>query len=502
MSEVEIVAKKPKMMNSTEITNSTNEAEQRCAHWVQRKKRFCKMTLAHGKKYCGEHEPATNEETTTLTGNRIPCPLDSKHTIYSKNLYKHLKICNARQKNDEPAYIQKALNAGDETPEALDYRHLKLSELAEEELQAVIDKIKSLYKMYVVNQIQTLQTQHKILNAELANQTYGKETRKHLEQTAALLGILDMKEQLQNSTSFVEFGAGKGQLAYYLAQLLGDYKNSQVILLDRMSLRHKKDNKIEDRSLVKRIRVDIADFYMDRLDLLTKTARTVAVSKHLCGAATDLTLRCILQPTNSVKATEFIMIALCCHHRCEWRSFVGKEFCQRHNIIPREFAIITKMVGWAICGTGMSRERRRELEQRVERALDSAEEGTTENNDKIDTILSETTGEEDGSVTEEVIGKTKETIKEAVVATATQLLTDKETSIVTKEADTNIDVSEPNKLRLTLAEREEIGFMCKRVLDHARLEYLRKNGYEASLNYYVPKDVTLENVCLLAKKMV
>ena len=54
----------------------------------------------------------------------------------------------------------------------------------------------------------------------------------------------------------------------------------------------------------------------------------VGVSKHLCGAATDLTLRCLETFSASGNAKgkiETILIALCCHHRCDWNIYVGKD---------------------------------------------------------------------------------------------------------------------------------------------------------------------------------
>ena len=54
----------------------------------------------------------------------------------------------------------------------------------------------------------------------------------------------------------------------------------------------------------------------------------VGVSKHLCGAATDLALRCLetfSASGNAKSKIETILIALCCHHRCDWNIYVGKD---------------------------------------------------------------------------------------------------------------------------------------------------------------------------------
>ena len=48
----------------------------------------------------------------------------------------------------------------------------------------------------------------------------------------------------------------------------------------------------------------------------------VGVGKHVCGAATDLGLRCLLpldvSATESDVPTSGVAIALCCYHVCSW----------------------------------------------------------------------------------------------------------------------------------------------------------------------------------------
>lgn len=53
-------------------------------------------------------------------------------------------------------------------------------------------------------------------------------------------------------------------------------------------------------------------------------------------------------------------------------------------------------------------------------------------------------------------------------------------------------------LGLSIAEREEIGRQCKRLLDIGRLWYLESKGMSAKLFYYVDRSISLENVALLA----
>lgn len=141
-------------------------------------------------------------------------------------------------------------------------------------------------------------------------------------------------------------------------------EQSTVLLVDKASLRHKKDNKIEDRNSVQRIRADISDLNLEKLDAVQLADNIVAVGKHLCGGATDVTLRCLMNGNQIRKSVKGFVIALCCHHRCTWRPFVGKKFLLANGITQIEFDVMTKMVGWAVCGSGMSRQLRKEIEMR------------------------------------------------------------------------------------------------------------------------------------------
>lgn len=51
---------------------------------------------------------------------------------------------------------------------------------------------------------------------------------------------------------------------------------------------------------------------------------------------------------------------------------------------------------------------------------------------------------------------------------------------------------------LSVEERKELGCLCKRLIDHGRVEYLQQQGYRAALQYYTEPAVSLENVLLTA----
>lgn len=448
MSEAEPTSKRIKSDADEDVVEVPQKT---CKHFVTRKKRYCRITVAKDEDYCGEHLPVTTSLTAPDEQNpkhiRIPCPLDPKHTVYARNLQKHLKICNAVVK-DQPEYIVTGLNAGPKDADCCEdvSTDFKLADLDEEEIESVIEKVNAMYdESRIGERIEELWLTHPLLEPELSKSEYGAETRKHLLQTSAILGYLEHYRLLNDGTSFVEYGAGKGQVAFWLAQAITNHPNSNVLLIDRASLRNKKDNQLDDTHAVYRIRADICDFDMNKFDLLRKSKNIVGMGKHLCGAATDFAIRCILNGNKGdggdakASKTDVFIVALCCHHRCDWLPFVGKEFFIRHKISRREFAIITKMVGWAICGTGMSRERRKVVEARQK---------------------------ENGEVVNEAA-----------------------------DAGDNLFKDVNRALRDT---RREVGKRCKRLIDYARIEFLEANGYRCSLKSYVSSDVTLENICLVA----
>lgn len=228
--------------------------------------------------------------------------------------------------------------------------------MAQTELDEIVKKIEELYEKFIDGTIKSTIRTHAILDEELANATYGDEKRKHLMQTSSILGIMQEEEFLKPETCFIEYGAGKAALTYWLANAIKGLKDSKVLVVDRASHRHKKDNLIRDRDLVERIRADIADFDLQGLE--TKSKSFVGVSKHLCGAATDLTLRCMVQGNQHELKSRGFIICLCCHHRCSWSTFVGKDWLLGNGIDRKTFNVMIKVVSWFTCGDGHSRDKR------------------------------------------------------------------------------------------------------------------------------------------------
>lgn len=66
--------------------------------------------------------------------------------------------------------------------------------------------------------------------------------------------------------------------------------------------------------------------------------------------------------------------------------------------------------------------------------------------------------------------------------------------------ESDINDQHTQSTKLTREEREMIGYKCKRLIDFARVKYLEEHNFESFLKYYVEKSITLENVCLVARK--
>lgn len=159
---------------------------------------------------------------------------------------------------------------------------------------------------------------------------------------------------------FVEFGSGRGQLTFWLTKAVTDAQDNTFILVDRESHRHKFDNRLKDMTEVEisRIRVDIADLLLKEVPEVKNSGKpVVGVSKHLCGVATDLAMMS-LRPDAFPKASlGGLMIALCCHHRCEWSHFVGKDLLLSHGFTSDQFRLLCGLTSWATCGTGKPRDK-------------------------------------------------------------------------------------------------------------------------------------------------
>lgn len=177
-----------------------------------------------------------------------------------------------------------------------------------------------------------------------------KRLAKHAAQQASLLGHLDQRGLLDPNSIFIEFGAGKGELSVHVHSAMPGSGDHDIFLVDRKNFRQKFAQK---HQTFKRIYMDIRDLDLANIPELKSMARpVVAYSKHLCGAATDLTIRCLERYQQAGGTVAGMAIALCCHHRCKYSMYIGHEYLSRDpgwNSKQREdFIHLAAMSSWAI----------------------------------------------------------------------------------------------------------------------------------------------------------
>ncbi|NXX87208.1 TRM13 enzyme, partial [Urocolius indicus] len=445
--------------------------QRRCGFFVARKRRFCRMVPAAGRRFCGEH--GQHEEVKER--KRIPCPLDHKHTVYEDQLQKHLKRCNSREK-PKPVYFVQDINAGLKDAAETPGKQVPISSLSKEELENLIIKLrKASHGLEQPLKEQILS--HQALQDALNDPKNGESASKHLKQQASILGNMEKLHLLGPGRCFVEFGAGRGKLSHWVAAALQNVENVHFLLVERATTRFKVDGKHKMRdSAFERLQVDIQHLCLNKVPSLEKKKLpVVGVGKHLCGAATDLALRCLVEsytaccdgeseesapkrcrsaetevaPDTSAaegsrddcRPVAGIVIALCCHHKCDWTHYVGREFFTALGLGPVEFHYFQRMSSWATCGM-----------REAPATAPARDEGDEETHDAAD--------EPPGSETESG-------------SAALQGV-------------------------LSVEERKEIGQLCKRLIDHGRLQYLEQRGYRAALQHYTQPAVSLENVLLTA----
>uniref|UniRef100_A0A3Q2EBF0 tRNA:m(4)X modification enzyme TRM13 n=2 Tax=Cyprinodon variegatus TaxID=28743 RepID=A0A3Q2EBF0_CYPVA len=463
------------------VTNMAAPQSGTCNFFVQKKNRFCKMVTGRGKRFCGEH--ATMEEGSAGS-RRIACPLDPKHTVAEDKLEKHLKKCNSRDR-PKPVYYVENINAGQADGDQK-LPQVTLSELSRAALESLVEKLKKAVEG-LQSDVEERTLSHPILQEELVNPKNGDSAHKHLKQQASILGHLQELGLLRRGRCFVEFGAGRGKLSHWIHRALknpepcpdqntakdpGSCEDLQLLLVERSSTRFKVDGKNQDEGVpFERLQVDIQHLDLSKVPLLRKKELPlVGVGKHLCGAATDLALRCLLEkprngedpepppkrlkgprteddaesdpptshsgPGTSLGPVLGLAVALCCHHRCEWRHYVGQNFFLERGLGPEEFSAFCRMSSWATCGIRPANQ-----------------------NCPSDDPTNQRGEEEEHEAAEEE-------------QTASGFW--------------------------TAAEREQLGRLCKVLIDSGRRDFLRTQGFSSKLTRYVDLAVTLENVLLTA----
>lgn len=336
---------------------------------------YCTNHILYFKKLEGRKKHNDFSKVDKVLGKRIPCPLDNNHSCWEKELEKHIQKCTKGKMlkmNDDQKWFKKNFNVG-----------------LEKEVKDV-DESKILKTISILKTLQFEELDTKILKDETIEinrvQSLIGGQLKHAVQQSSL--ISHMRNIINDEdVNLVEFGCGRAELSRYAClSLQNDKQIKKSILIDRGNNRMKfdKDIKLENEKIVlERFKCDIKDIDMSLM--LNDDCDTLAISKHLCGSATDLTLRCISKIPNK-KGT---VIAMCCRHACNSRDYINPEYIKHIIDESKEdisyedfFKCLTKISSYATSSykenekskadhfTGLSVDERTEIGLIARRTLD------------------------------------------------------------------------------------------------------------------------------------
>ncbi|XP_050038336.1 tRNA:m(4)X modification enzyme TRM13 homolog isoform X1 [Dermacentor andersoni] len=412
--------------------------DNKCNFIVARKGRRCRLRPLSGSHYCGEHVVLSPAENGEQGHDRITCPLDSTHTCSSALLDKHLKKCNAKKKEAQEFFIRN-INSGTPVLSGVSLPvKTTLKHVSDERLWEIIHQVEEICDGDVTVPEKHVGL-HWAFDGELEKLAGCVVAEKHLRQKAALLSLAERQGLLTSNSCFVEFGAGRGRLSYWLAKILAK-DDCHFLLVDRAASRHKFENKVKsdlgDVPEIQRLQIDIRHLCLGNVHLVkAHQKKLVGLCKHLCGEATDLALRCLMETTKqpsdagskALLGVHGVLMATCCHHRCYWDSFVGRPLLEAWGLGRQDFDLISAMAGWATC------------------AAKAPQAGTSAHH-----------------FTEDVGGLNRYLC-----------------------------------MGLSVERRTEVGRRCKLLLDTARARYLSAK-LNSRLVYFITPDVTPENVAILA----
>jgi tRNA:m4X modification enzyme len=266
---------------------------------------------------------------------------------------------------------------------------------------------------------------------------------------------------------FLSCYAGRGMLGLAVALT---YPDVHVTMVDGTRPRNGADSKLRDRGIaVARAKIDIRDLNMSKLPL-PHGKGVVLIAKHLCGVGTDLALRALktLAPvtqrgtcstadtdtdattvdggSSAAALTESfaamhgiagVALATCCHHCCNLQDAVGHEFMTECGFTKQDVAAVGRIGGWVATYSNTT----------TTTASTSSDEHT-------------------------VVRKTSKGLHVVSAAEASR----------------------------TPEQMVTIGRKAKRLIDYARVQYLRSLGLHAEMIYFCEAAVTPENCLIIASQ--
>uniref|UniRef100_A0A1D1ZQ98 tRNA:m(4)X modification enzyme TRM13 n=1 Tax=Auxenochlorella protothecoides TaxID=3075 RepID=A0A1D1ZQ98_AUXPR len=343
-------------------------APQKCQFFLTQKNRTCKFDVVPGKNYCGNHLPQAEGSRP-----RIRCPWDpaGAHEIYADEVEKHRLKCPAYlqiQAQRAAPYYQLDINAGaaldvEPIPGAClpghsmaERRAAYAATLGPDGLDDLIERVcQAAERLPPLPPVDALNQAAAAPPAPAPGVTTPPYSAKHAAQQASIVGHLERHGLLRCVADdvIVELGAGRGYLGAAVAGHCASL--TCLVLVDCRGFKLKADRALRHLDL-HRLRCDLKDFSLAGCPGLDRPGPSggapprswVGVAKHLCGAASDFALRAAVE--QAPRRCRGLGLATCCHHRCSWRAYVGKEWFAERGFAPAEFELVSWMSGWALCG--------------------------------------------------------------------------------------------------------------------------------------------------------
>lgn len=329
----------------------------RCAFYLTKKRRRCAQPRLASGELCGNHAAQAAAAT------REAC-VHCGALIRTERIARHFAVCGVvRERNASEArsFYRSGANRGEALGGGAASAPLlssaatvacgTISSLADATPRRFAEAIWRAFAAHVEGTIVAAPVAERANCGESAS---GRQSviAKHAEQERALVDIILRSARESRSadastaraTLFAEFGAGKGMLSLALREA---HPDARVVLIEREggSGKSNADHVLRrsKRALFERVRIDIRDFDLaehplardasgDAGDGRGAACDVVAISKHLCGAATDLALRCLVNFRAAARAEasappiRATTIALCCHGLCDYETYVAKQW--------------------------------------------------------------------------------------------------------------------------------------------------------------------------------
>ena len=535
-----------------------------CAQYLPLKRRYCHFVRVEGHEYCGHHVRAAVDPAkgSTIVRERIPCTIDPSHTIYAKDLQRHLKICpKAKEAQVEAALpcFRRDCNLGSAS-DASQPAALALGDVPTERVHALLERVKSMHAIHAARAAPAPPV------PEVAEEGCGRKKAKHGTQHAAMLHVIRTLSASEEC-AYVELGAGKAGLSQALSEA---QPRATYVLVDWAKPQNSADSSMRDRGVrIVRYKLDLRHFWMrgvpelwpspppppppqpsqpsaaeaplaqhytpdaqhsapelppldaqhsapelpplDAAAVATVTAEAeapvcavVGIAKHLCGCATDFALHSIVSAATvsarEIPALSGVVIATCCHHKCSWGTYCNRPFFEELGIFAEDFQLLTVISSWATSGAAGG-------------SGDRGGGGLNARDDAANAPYNAPNASNAAADAQHGAPNAPNAAADAQhgAPNAPNAAADAQRGAPNAHHDAPLfgehENADPEAAHLgalldgwiDAPTRRQLGRMCKRLLDTGRMRYLAQHGYSVRMQAYVDEIVSPENMLIVAQ---